>query len=97
MGDRMFERHGSRHRATFLFATPNWWSGAARVLDMGGTFDAYNSHDEADVIALWMDWNAVGDALHDGIEEWERVYLPSWGSDDRRRASAGRERRPART
>ena len=44
-----------------------------------------------------LDWNAVGDALHDGIEEWERVYLPSWGSDDRRRASAGRERRPART
>jgi hypothetical protein len=47
-------------------------SGAARLLDIGATFDDYNSSRngaEADAIALAMDWLAVGDDLYAAIEE----------------------------
>ena len=44
-----------RYRTDFLFATPSFLSGAARVLDIGGTFDSYNSSEsteEADARAF---------------------------------------------
>jgi len=55
----------------FLFARPTFWSGAARVLDLGGTFDQYNSSrtgDEADARALSNDWIVVGETMRDAIE-----------------------------
>ena len=54
-----------------LFAHPSFFSGAARVLDLGGTFDAYNaspSPDEADVHALSSDWYAVGRDMQIAID-----------------------------
>ncbi len=58
--------------ANSLFAQPSFLSGAARVLDLGGTFDEYNSSDtpeEADARALWGDWKVVGENLGIAIEE----------------------------
>jgi hypothetical protein len=55
----------------FLFAQPSFLSGAARVLDLGGTYDSYNTSDsaeEADFTALQMDWYVVGNDLRDAIE-----------------------------
>ena len=53
-------------RSTFLFAQPSPTSGAARTLDMGATFDSYNTSEtdqQADMQALFNDWCAVGDEL----------------------------------
>ena len=55
-----------------LFVTPTFLSGAARVLDLGGTFDEYNGNttpDEADAEALWSDWAVIGEDMQLAIEE----------------------------
>ena len=54
-----------------LFANPSFFSGAARVLDLGGTFDAYNaspSPEDADAYALSNDWYAVGRDMQNAID-----------------------------
>ena len=58
----------------FLFAMPSTLSGVARSLDLGGTFDSYNSSqtgEEADRKALTSDWRSVGKDLHDAMEKFE--------------------------
>ncbi len=50
----------------FLFACPSFWSGVARVIDIGATFDGYNrsrSEQLADARGLYLDWRAVGEDL----------------------------------
>lgn len=50
-------------KSGFLYATPSFVSGAARALDLYGTFDRYNSsasEREADLKAMWADWSIVG-------------------------------------
>ncbi|HVM92514.1 MAG TPA: hypothetical protein VMT67_06860 [Terriglobales bacterium] len=50
-------------KSGFLFANPSFLSGAARALDLYGTFDAYNGSSterEADYKALSSDWHMVG-------------------------------------
>lgn len=50
----------------YLFATPSFWTGIARVLDLGGTFDSYNESPTptmADRRAMRLDWLAVGKEL----------------------------------
>jgi len=51
----------------FLFTTPSMLSGVARVVDLGGLFDAYNaspSPEIADRRAAAADWQTVrGDLL----------------------------------
>lgn len=50
-------------RSDFLFAKPSFFSGAARVLDLYGIYDAYNcssTEREADYKALLSDWHMVG-------------------------------------
>ncbi len=59
-------------RTDFLFARPSFASGAARVLDLYGNFDAYNSSGgeaEADQTAIASDWFAVGCDLRQTIEQ----------------------------
>lgn len=59
--------------SNFLFAMPSVLSGVARSLDLGATFDEYNSsqtEQEADRKALCADWYAVGDALSEAIEQF---------------------------
>jgi hypothetical protein len=55
----------------FMFGNPSFASGAARVLDIMGTFDDYNvssSPQEADQNALTADWIAVGHDIYRAIE-----------------------------
>jgi hypothetical protein len=55
----------------FLFVRPSFGSGVARVLDLFGQFDAYNtsaSEEEADERAIANDWLAVGKDLGQAME-----------------------------
>jgi len=61
-------------RSGFLYATPSFVSGAARALDLYGTFDKYNSSitgHEADFKALWADWSIVGHEIFGAMQELE--------------------------
>ena len=49
--------------SAYLFAMPSWSLGAGRMVDLVGTADEYNESlnpQQADALALWMDWHAVG-------------------------------------
>jgi hypothetical protein len=53
-----------------LFAMPSFASGAARTMDIGGTFDAYNESatpDLADARALAADFMAVAEDMHTAV------------------------------
>ena len=46
-----------------LFARPSFLEGVARLLDLGGTLNEYNesnSPEDADLVALRSDWEALG-------------------------------------
>ncbi|MBI3794621.1 MAG: hypothetical protein HY280_07810 [Nitrospinae bacterium] len=50
----------------FLFATPGFFMGMVRALDLGSTFNAYNASktpSEADALAFYNDFKAIGDDL----------------------------------
>lgn len=54
----------------FLFPKPTFLSGMARALDLGATFDAYNTSKtpaEADSIAMYNDFKAIGDDLRKAV------------------------------
>lgn len=60
----------------FLFSRPTFLSGMARALDLGATFDRYNisgTPTEADNIALYIDFKAIGDDLRRAMKEEETV------------------------
>ena len=66
-----------------LYARPSLLSGLARTLDVGGTFDAYNtsaSPDEADRLATTSDWYAVGADLTRAIRRFKSAGGP--GTND---------------
>ena len=66
-------------RSDFLFATPTFVSGAARVLDLYGVLDAYNVSEtgqEADYKALHSDWSIAGQALFSAMKQFERSLPP---------------------
>jgi hypothetical protein len=48
-----------RFQTDFLFASPSFLSGAARVLDLGATFDSYN--------ASSSDWEADSRAFNNDL------------------------------
>jgi hypothetical protein len=55
-----------------LYARPSFFSGMARILDLGTTFDTYNTSENtnmADYNALKSDWIAVGIDLKNSIKE----------------------------
>ena len=59
-------------RTDFLFATPSFLSGMARVLDLFGVFDSYNesrSVREADARALYSDWSMVAHDLKNAASQ----------------------------
>lgn len=69
---------GSRFKTDFLFANPSFASGAARLLDFGGTFDQYNnsaSPTEADANAAIADWYTVGDDIREAMEQFEEAEV----------------------
>jgi len=56
----------------FLFAHPSVWSGVARLMDLGGVFDEYNTSptpEVADAQAMRADWLSVGDDLRAAMEK----------------------------
>jgi len=56
----------------YLCADPGPWSGVARILDFGNTFDVYNGSatgEQADNIGILWDWAVVGNDL------WNAVYV----------------------
>ncbi len=58
----------------FLFAQPDFWSGMARVLDLGGTLNEYNSSaspDGADFRAIRSDWKEVGNDISSAMSRYE--------------------------
>jgi len=57
-------------RSDFLYASPSLLEGVARILDFGNTLNEYNSsqsEEEADEIALRMDWTMVGADLRNAM------------------------------
>lgn len=57
--------------SSFLFARPSLAEGFARTLDFGDTLTEYNrslTNEQADLIAAWMDWNAIGRDVKHQIE-----------------------------
>ena len=57
-----------RNTFDFLFARPSFIEGFARVLDFGDTLTEFNQSvtgEQADLIALTMDWQALGFDLRD--------------------------------
>lgn len=63
--------------SNLLFARPSFVEGMARVLDLAGTLNEYNSSvtpEEADRVALAADWRAVGDDLRNAIRAFELLH-----------------------
>lgn len=59
----------------FLFAGPSIWSGAARLLDLGCTFNVYNyspTDEEADAKAVYSDWLMVGNDIRNAFQHHEQ-------------------------
>ena len=64
----------TRMRAAILFARPSALGGLASILDFGDTLTEYNtanSPEQADVLALWSDWLAVGDDMRAALRAYE--------------------------
>ena len=62
--------------STFLFAEPSVWEGVARAFDFGDTlteFNSSNSPAQADFLALFNDWQTIGDDVRSAV----KLYSPS--------------------
>ena len=58
-------------RSDFLYATPSFLEGMARILEFGNTLNEYNSsqsEEEADEVAIYMDWLMVGGDLKSALK-----------------------------
>ena len=72
-----------RARSLILFARPSALCGAASIIDFGGTLVRYvesNSGGQADSLALWSDWLAVGDDMWHAVRTFdvEHGAKPRW-------------------
>lgn len=59
----------------FLITRPSFTEGMSRIVDFGGTLNIYNESEtpeEADSLAIYSDWKAIGDDLRSAINEYER-------------------------
>ena len=64
------------HFSTFLFSNPSSAEGCARILDFGNTLNVYNyspSSEEADYLALWADWCAVGADMQSALDKGKAI------------------------
>lgn len=60
----------------YLFATSSFWSGVARVVDLSGSYDSYNTSADsvtADLLAARLDWLAVGHDLRKAMRDFKAV------------------------
>ena len=61
---------------SYLYASPSFLSGAARLLDFGNTYEVYNhavTGSQADALGLLGDWALVGNDLWQGINACQAV------------------------
>ena len=64
----------------FLFANPSFAEGAARIFDLGNTLNEYNrslTPEQADFIALAMDYQAIGQDLRFTFANGDRILKAS--------------------
>ncbi len=64
-----------RDFSNFLFARPSFVEGIARLIDVGGSLNVYNTSPDgvtADTRALDADWRAVGDCVKESILRYAR-------------------------
>ena len=69
----------------FLYARPSFLEGLARIVDLGGTMNEYNvspSGQEADAVAIWMDWAVIGQDMRDAIGSFEEEETLVRGSEE---------------
>jgi hypothetical protein len=63
------------HKLTgFLYASPSFFEGMARLIDFGNTLQEYNtssSPTEADFRALQSDWAVIGDDLRNAMHQYD--------------------------
>lgn len=65
----------------FLYATPKFITGVARILDFGRTLNEYNTSDsenEADLNALYSDWSMTGQDIQGAIDEYREKSRENW-------------------
>lgn len=58
----------------FLYASPSFASGVARLVDLFGTFDEYNrslTTQLADARAVYADWGMVGRDLTNAMTQYQ--------------------------
>ncbi|MBD2326283.1 hypothetical protein H6G21_05305 [Alkalinema sp. FACHB-956] len=63
--------------SSFLYAQPSFVEGIARLLDIGGTLQEYNSSltdHQADELALTADWRVIGEDLNNAIDAYKTAY-----------------------
>ena len=66
-----------RNTFDFMFVRPSFVEGFARVLDFGNTLTEFSQSvtgEQADLIALTMDWRAVGFDQRDIMEQFRVEY-----------------------
>ena len=59
----------------YLYSRPSFLEGCGRVLDFGDTLTQYNTAsaaEQADVIAAYLDWLAVGNDLWAAVGAYDR-------------------------
>lgn len=62
--------------SNYLYARPSLVEGVARIIDVGGTLQEYNTAltpEQADYLALLSDWSVVGDDLINAMAEYKEV------------------------
>jgi hypothetical protein len=61
----------------FLYARPSALEGVARLLDFGNSLNEYNvsaNGEEADYLALKLDWEAIKEDIRHTVVEFEEAY-----------------------
>lgn len=73
-----------------LFATPTFFSGMARTLDLGAVLDDYDGiliSEQVDRLALCADWLAVSEDMWSALAEGEIPPISFWKSPSAARFS----------
>ena len=69
--DKVLSMNSNENYTTILMTYPSFWKGFARVLNLSGRFDCYNtssSEVEADNDAIERDWIVVGKELKEAFD-----------------------------
>lgn len=56
------------------YARPSFWTGVASIFDFGGALNRYHVDapgTRADALAMWADWQAVGDDMRAALQAFE--------------------------